>query len=133
MVEFRIGSWLDVSDSGENTPRDGASTPTRRGTVGKGKRPALDTHDLERANEKLRTRTDTPTTINSTTQLAPNDEMSRIPPIPLAKAMGLAFTLMGAAFLNVGLLMSIETIQLTRSRHYQYKQWLSPCHRSERT
>jgi hypothetical protein len=67
---------------------------------GKGKRPALDTGDLERAGEKLRTHAGTPLSTDSTAQLNPNEEMSRIPPMPMTRAAGLAFTLMGAAFLN---------------------------------
>jgi hypothetical protein len=94
---------MDFS-SGSTTPASGASTPKRTATMRDGKRPALNTGDLERAGEKLRVHADTPLTIDSTTQLNPNEEMSRIPQMPMARAAGLAFTLMGAAFLNVLLL-----------------------------
>lgn len=65
------------------------------------RRMGLQEEDLERANEKLRDRSiDTPNT-SSTAPLHENEDMNQIPPMAMAKAAGLAFTLMGAAFLNV--------------------------------
>lgn len=64
------------------------------------RRAALQALDLERANEKLKDRVDTATSSNA--PLNPdNEDMNQIPPMAMAKAAGLAFTLMGAAFLNV--------------------------------
>ncbi|KAA8898254.1 major facilitator superfamily domain-containing protein [Sphaerosporella brunnea] len=94
MRDPRVESWLDLN-SGTSTPESLSRMSSMR--IQTVEQSAV---DLEQATEKLRTVADSPLSDGSTTNLNPYEEMSRIPPMPMARAAGLAITLMGAAFLN---------------------------------